>query len=575
MNNKKIKQQTTERERGAALVTVIMISALLSIACIALLSGVGANSRNSTDVLSEAKAYYAAESGLQATINVLRGNTDTTPTNPNDDITYTKAVTLSTSNYSGDPSTQARLSAWLPTYNCSATGSISVGPLACTAAGTSYSVVVSDPDDASASTTYTTLGTFQQSDGTYAATRVFGDATNNLTVSFVNVSPPATVVHPATGGNTFGSFRLVKNGSGGQIPTDANGGLRFEISYVVSAPRTGKRTFRGKITQADPTQRPVVKHDSYVHELAGSTIELCSDSACTTSGTAFSQLLTYDSSTVGTDQDTEIYAKSSPFEPRRLKILSTGYGPNGARKQLEGIVQKNFFDDLASGSPLTAIGPCNTNLDFGDSKNVLYSGNDASSGISVPAIGVTASCNLDIIEDTHNVVVDPPAAILTDAPDWQSSPITLDELVSQLRTTAMNSGRYFPSGQNPPDFGNPNGQGITFCDGDCRNPTGNPKEGGGILVVTGKLTMSQYDFYGLIIVTGAGGIELNGGGGSKIVGNIVVAPYDSTSLATDTFNLAPNYQLNGANLDIIQSTLDTQFDGLDSISNFMLGVAEK
>jgi hypothetical protein len=39
-------------------------------------------------VLSETKAYYAAESGLQATINVLRGNTDTTPTNEADDIDY-------------------------------------------------------------------------------------------------------------------------------------------------------------------------------------------------------------------------------------------------------------------------------------------------------------------------------------------------------------------------------------------------------------------------------------------------------------------------------------------------------
>jgi hypothetical protein len=43
---------------------------VLGIACVAMLSAVGANSRNSTDVLSETKAYYAAESGLQATINV-------------------------------------------------------------------------------------------------------------------------------------------------------------------------------------------------------------------------------------------------------------------------------------------------------------------------------------------------------------------------------------------------------------------------------------------------------------------------------------------------------------------------
>jgi hypothetical protein len=38
-----------------------------------------------TNVLSKTKAYYAAESGLHATINILCGNTDTTPANPNDD----------------------------------------------------------------------------------------------------------------------------------------------------------------------------------------------------------------------------------------------------------------------------------------------------------------------------------------------------------------------------------------------------------------------------------------------------------------------------------------------------------
>ena len=59
-------------EKGAALVTVVLISVLLLTACIALLHAVGANSANSADVLSETKAYYAAETGLQATINELR-----------------------------------------------------------------------------------------------------------------------------------------------------------------------------------------------------------------------------------------------------------------------------------------------------------------------------------------------------------------------------------------------------------------------------------------------------------------------------------------------------------------------
>ncbi|MEQ1763493.1 MAG: carboxypeptidase-like regulatory domain-containing protein [Pyrinomonadaceae bacterium] len=68
--NKKTQEWTNES--GAALATVMFVSVLLLTASAFLLSAVGNNSRNSTDVLYEAKAYYAAESGLQATINVLR-----------------------------------------------------------------------------------------------------------------------------------------------------------------------------------------------------------------------------------------------------------------------------------------------------------------------------------------------------------------------------------------------------------------------------------------------------------------------------------------------------------------------
>ena len=63
-------------ESGAALIAVIFISILLVTASAMLLTAVGHNSRNSTDVLAETKSFYAAESGLQAVINVFRFNTD-------------------------------------------------------------------------------------------------------------------------------------------------------------------------------------------------------------------------------------------------------------------------------------------------------------------------------------------------------------------------------------------------------------------------------------------------------------------------------------------------------------------
>ena len=61
-------------QRGAALVTTILVSLLLGTACIAMLSAVSASSKNNTDALTEAKAYYAGESGLQAAINFFRND---------------------------------------------------------------------------------------------------------------------------------------------------------------------------------------------------------------------------------------------------------------------------------------------------------------------------------------------------------------------------------------------------------------------------------------------------------------------------------------------------------------------
>ncbi|HEY0461819.1 MAG TPA: hypothetical protein VGC97_21990, partial [Pyrinomonadaceae bacterium] len=166
-SGKKSNRKTDKSESGVALVTVVMISVLLLIACIAILSAVGSHSRNVTDVLSESKAYYAAESGLQSTINVLRGNTDTTPTVSTDDINYKKAITLVDSNYAGDPSTTARLSKWL-TYNYPTTGTPNRVVIADDNTpgnynpntGVAYSIEANDPDNTASSLTFNTSGKF-------------------------------------------------------------------------------------------------------------------------------------------------------------------------------------------------------------------------------------------------------------------------------------------------------------------------------------------------------------------------------------------------------------------------------
>ena len=127
MNNNSLKRPEEQSEQGAALVMVLMISALLMVACIGMLTAAALNSKNVTDAVAEDQAYYAAESGIQATINVLRGNTlpnplfNATTTDSSNKITFIKAITPATSNTSTDPSTTGRLSRWL-NYNYTPSG---------------------------------------------------------------------------------------------------------------------------------------------------------------------------------------------------------------------------------------------------------------------------------------------------------------------------------------------------------------------------------------------------------------------------------------------------------------------
>src|SRR5881394_681539 len=108
-------------ERGAALVTVLMISIPLLMAGGSLILITSMSTANTADIAAETKAYYAAEAGAQQVLQVMRGNVAPNPlfaTNPMgsiataNQIDFRKAVTQSTSNLSDDP-LNPRLSHWL------------------------------------------------------------------------------------------------------------------------------------------------------------------------------------------------------------------------------------------------------------------------------------------------------------------------------------------------------------------------------------------------------------------------------------------------------------------------------
>ncbi len=67
-------------ERGAALITAILLSTLLLAAGGTLILTTGITGTNAVDSTSELQAYYAAEAGVARTLNVLRGNSQSNPT---------------------------------------------------------------------------------------------------------------------------------------------------------------------------------------------------------------------------------------------------------------------------------------------------------------------------------------------------------------------------------------------------------------------------------------------------------------------------------------------------------------
>jgi hypothetical protein len=224
----------------------------------------------------------------------------------------------------------------------------------------------------------------------------------------------------------------------------------------------------------------------------------------------------------------------------------------------------------------------------GSSNVTVYSGDDAVSTDIIPPIGTTNSTNLNTVEDSvdglpphpfNGTVIGSASDVSAEVPDWLSSPYVLDQTVQALSSVARSSGRFFASGTQPGSFGdNTTARGITFCDGNC-TLTG---DGGGILVVTGILTFNgNFNFNGLILITGSGGALRSGGGTGTIQGNIVIAPYvgsrveDTTTPAqADTF-LAPQYDLSGGGNSTVVYNSASVAGGLVAVSNFVLGVMEK
>ncbi|HKP68877.1 MAG TPA: hypothetical protein VJV05_06315, partial [Pyrinomonadaceae bacterium] len=435
----------------------------------------------------------------------------------------------------------------------------------------------------------------------------YGNTTNGFKFEYV---PLTLTQFDTTGGAApvdFGSIRMTKYGNGAQIPNPN----RYEIVINMTQPYIGVRVIRGYISTNTSSSgdwtTPSIYVDSRTFTLQGSKIDLASFGT-TGIGTIYSTgtpagypTLIPQITTLGSPVTNAVSGTITSPEPIRLLIKSTGYGPRGSVKRLEAIIQKNFFNGLTAPATLTLIGPSHTDecttcvpevpetdtvFNPGSSNVTAYSGQDTVSHDIIPPIGTTNDDNLDTVHNSvdgqpphpfNGNVIGVPTNVSTEMPYWLTTPQLLDSTIKSLYNVALASGRYYASGQEPTTYGNyATGQGITFCDGDCVL-TG---EGGGILVVTGKLTVhGNWSFKGLVIVTGQDGVERTGGGEGEIQGNMVVVPYVNSSILPSSEPagafLAPQYDLSGGGNSTIAYNSTAMNDSLLAVDNFVLGVVEK
>jgi hypothetical protein len=258
-------------------------------------------------------------------------------------------------------------------------------------------------------------------------------------------------------------------------------------------------------------------------------------------------------------------------EPNRLRVRVIGFGPKGARKQLELIVARSNFTYAPPAMLLMRGSEDCSGMTFniGDSTAKDYSGHDRSGAGVLPAFGATCGADETTEQnaDDKATVVEPKASTVTnpDLPPWLRSADEARAFVLEQKSNAINQGRYFTSydGYSGAD-GSPE---FTFVDGDC------VLDGGaGLLVVTGNLILNgNPNFSGLILVLGAGHVERDGGGNGDIYGAISVAKFNING--TGGFQ-APFFDTNGGGTSTMQYDSDAVRQALNVSGPRVLGIHE-
>lgn len=537
-----VNQRTDRRgERGAALITVLLVSLLLLALAGALVLTTGMSATNAVSSTDELQAYYAAEAGMQAAINVLRGNV---------------APTINFKNAVANP----ELSQWLvKNYPSVSADRVTLSPNYTPGTGIAYKILsVTDPD-ASNKVVYSTSASFTVN-GVTSSSPSFGSGVS------LTYTPQASTDITTTNYPALGSFAFSGVKTNTDITIPANSTFTLQITQTsplpqgTSAPITAsiKGTLSGTIRLAAP---------SVVLTFNQPSIEIPNI------GTWFTINPTVSIPVDGTSKsfDTTV---TSP-EPRRVIVKVQGFGPHGAIKNLQAMITRFGIN---YDPPATFVIRGNddstaSTIGIGSSSQFVYSGKDNSAGQPVPAFLVTNNpdyTTLTTLKSNNSLPLEGDSTGLTPVLRSVTLPGELSQLplwlqttsdpvngarafVQQLRESAQQQfygcagdrnyscDRYFNTRNGeaaPANFGAGTGAPangfLTFVDGDATLPN----EGGrGLLVVTGTLDIGgAKTFDGLILVLGDGVINRSGGGNGSNFGAIVLARFlDTGGFLTPTF----------------------------------------
>jgi hypothetical protein len=518
-------------ERGAALVTMLMISIPLLMAGGALIMITSMSAANTTDAAAETKAYYAAEAGSQQLLNVLRGNVAPNPlfasnpfggVAPENMIDFRMAVSPSTSNVSGD-SSGPRLSRWLG-YDSNYTDRVPLTANYTPVNGMAFNVLLSDPDNSNL-VTFSTSGLFTNYGTTW---HQWGSGNPRAKLEYK--AQAATTIN-SSGNTTLGYFK---------------------ISEVNGTTTISDEPFKLTITQTAPWPATFT-----INCTLSATITSSSSVVTVTFPTGTNNLLgpVYNHGTSDpTNENNPIAVTVTAPQPNRMTARLTGYGPRSAQKQMQLLLSRFAFDyqPVSTITLRSADDGSLATFAAGNSAQYFYSGFDNAAGQDLPAFAVTST------QDYNHLVglgvpgtqaMGSPAAIqqvdVSSLPIWLQNADTARALVIGMRTVAMNNNRYFTTATPPSDFGTTSRPLLTFIDGDGALP---PASGAGLLIVTGTLTVDgSAVFDGLILVLGGGQVIRSGGGNGSALGSMLVARFGNNG----DF-LAPTFDSNGSGTSSIQ-----------------------